>query len=111
MCKRRSLDPGVPVSASQTKSAKSDLEKRRKRWRRASAAVVSATRRDKDITQVEFGNRMGWSHDTVASAEGGRRKWELGDLIMAAHALNEEPDTLIQRVLQWNAPDLQRNTS
>ena len=111
MCKRRSLDPGVSVSASHKKSAKSDLDERRKRWRRAAGAVVSATRRDKDITQVEFGNRMGWSHDTVASAEGGRRKWELGDLIMATDALNEERDTLIQRVLQWNAPDRRQKTS
>jgi hypothetical protein len=54
---------------------------------------------------------MGWSHDTVASAEGGRRKWELGDVIMAADALDEDRDTLIQRVLQWNAHDRRRSTS
>jgi transcriptional regulator with XRE-family HTH domain len=93
------------VSASQKKSGKSELQDQRKRWRRAAAAVMAATRRDKDITQVEFGMRMGWSHDTVASIESGRRKIELGDLVMAAIALDEDPNTLIQRVLQWNERD------
>lgn len=93
------------MSASQKKSGKSELQEQRKRWRRAAAAVIAATRRDKDMTQVQFAGRMGWSHDTVASLESGRRKIELGDLIMAAMALEEEPNTLIQRVLQWNVRD------
>jgi transcriptional regulator with XRE-family HTH domain len=94
------------VSASQKKkSGKSELREQRERWRRAAAAVIAATRRDKDVTQVEFGDRMGWSHDTVASVESGRRKIEIGDLVMAAVALNEDPNTLVQRVRQWNVRD------
>jgi transcriptional regulator with XRE-family HTH domain len=91
------------VSASRKKSAKSQLEEQRRTWRRAAGSVIAATRRDKDVTQVELGIRMGWSHDTVASIELGRRKIELGDLIMAAFALDEDPNVLIHRVLQWNA--------
>ncbi len=93
------------MSASRKKSGKSELQQQRERWRRAAAAVIAATRRDKDVTQVEFGDRMGWSHDTVASVESGRRKIEIGDLVMAAVALDEDPNTLIQRVLQWNIRD------
>ena len=93
------------MSAISKKSGKTDLEDQRKRWRKAAAAVIAATRRDKDMTQDQFGRLMGWSHDTVANLESGRRKIELGDLIMAAIALDEEPNTLIQRVLQWNTSD------
>lgn len=93
------------MSASRKKTGKSELQAQRDRWRRAAAAVIAATRRDKDVTQVEFGSRMGWSHDTVASVESARRKIELGDLVMAANALDEDPNTLIQRVLQWNVRD------
>lgn len=93
------------MSGSPKKTGKSDLQEQRKRWRRAAAAVITASRRDKDLTQVQFAERMGWSHDTVASLETGRRKIELGDIIIAAIALDEEPNTLIQRVLQWNVRD------
>jgi transcriptional regulator with XRE-family HTH domain len=93
------------VSAIPKKSGKSDLENQRKQWRRAAAAVIAATRRDKDMTQDQFASLMGWSHDTVANLESGRRKIELGDLVMAAIVLDEEPNTLIQRVLQWNVRD------
>jgi len=93
------------VSASQRKSGKSELQQQRERWCRAAAAIIAATRRDKDMTQVEFGHRMGWSHDTVASVESARRKIEFGDLIMAANALEEDPNILVQRVLQWNVRD------
>jgi transcriptional regulator with XRE-family HTH domain len=93
------------VSAGGRKSGKSEIQEQRDRWRRAAAAVIAATRRDKDVTQVEFGSRMGWSHDTVASVESGRRKIEFGDLILAAVALDEDPNILIQRVLQWNVRD------
>lgn len=87
---------------SKKKRGKLEMQQQRERWRRAAAAVIAATRRDKDIRQAEFGERMGWSHDTVANIESGRRKIEFGDVVMAAIALHEKPDTLIQRVLQWN---------
>ena len=84
------------------KSRKSEKEQERSQLRRAVAAVIAATRRDKDVTQVDFGERMGWSHDTVANVESGRRKIEWGDVVMAAIALGEKPETLFQRALQWN---------
>jgi transcriptional regulator with XRE-family HTH domain len=91
------------VASVRTSSRKSEIEQQRDRWRRAAAAVIAATRRDKDITQEVFATRMGWSHDTVANLESGRRKIEVGDLAMAAIALDEKPATLFQRTLQWNA--------
>jgi len=61
------------------------------------------SRRDKDIRQAQFGELLGWSHDTVANIESGRRKIEFGDVVLAAIVLGEKPDTLIQRILQWNS--------
>lgn len=90
------------MATSTKKSGKLEMQQQRERWRRAAAAVIAATRRDKDITQQEFGKRMGWSHDTVANMESGRRKIEFGDIVMAAIALDERPDLLLQRALRWN---------
>lgn len=86
---------------STSKRKKSEINQQRELWRRAAAAVIAATRRDKDITQEQFATRMGLSHDTVANLESGRRKIEVGDLAMAAMVLDEKPATLFQRTLQW----------
>jgi transcriptional regulator with XRE-family HTH domain len=90
------------VTTSKKKSGKLEMQQQRERWRRAAAAVIAATRRDKDVTQAEFAARMGWSHDTVANIESGRRKIEFGDIVMAAIALEEKPEILLQRALRWN---------
>lgn len=90
------------MGTSRKKTVKSEMQLQREQWRRAAAEIIAATRRDKDISQVQFGDNMGWSHDTVANVESGRRKIEFGDVVMSAIALGESPDTLIRRILQWN---------
>lgn len=79
------------------------MQYQRDQWRRAAAAIIAATRRDNDVSQVQFGDNMGWSHDTVANIESGRRKIEFGDVVMSAIALGESPETLVRRILQWNS--------
>ena len=91
------------VATAKRQGGKLERQQERERWRRAAAAVIAATRRDKDMTQEDFGARMGWSHDTVANTETGRRKIEFGDIVMSAIVLGEKPDTLIQRILHWNS--------
>ena len=86
---------------STSKRKKSEMNQQRELWRRAAASVIAATRRDKDVTQEQFAAQMGLSHDTVANLESGRRKIEVGDLVMAATVLDEKPATLFQRTLQW----------
>ena len=90
------------MATAKRQGGKLERQQERERWRRAAAAVIAATRRDKDVTQEEFGARMGWSHDTVANTETGRRKIEFGDVVMAAVVLDEKADILIQRILHWN---------
>ena len=72
-------------------------------WRRAVAAVIAATRRDHDVTQEELARRLGWTRDVLARAEGGRRKVELGDVLMIAQALGEKTERVIRRILTWHS--------
>ena len=73
----------------------------RERWDRAVVAVWSATRRDADLSQQALAQKLGWSRDTVASVEAGRRKVEVSDVILFAAALGLEPETIFRRILRW----------
>ena len=71
-------------------------------WRRAVAAVIAATRRDRDVTQAQLAARIGWSRDKLAKAEAGTRRIELGDVLMIAQALGERTERVISRILSWH---------
>jgi transcriptional regulator with XRE-family HTH domain len=73
----------------------------RVQWRKAVATVISATRRDSDITQEELARRVGWSRDKLAKAEAGQRRIELGDVVMISQALGEPSERIIRRILGW----------
>ena len=82
-------------------SSKSKRAEQRKHWDRAVVAIWSATRRDLDLTQQQVADKMGWSRATLAGLEAGRRKVEVSDLILFAHAVRVEPETLFRRILRW----------
>ena len=87
-----------------TTSAKK-AEEIRKRWDRAAAVVMNATRRHNDTSQQELADRLGWSRNMIANLESGRRAVRFGDLIMVAKALEIEPQTLVGRIMQWESQD------
>ena len=76
-------------------------QKERDRWNRAIVTVIRAARDDADVTQQELANRLGFTHRQVVNMEHGRRAIHASDLIMIAKALNEEPETLMRRILRW----------
>jgi DNA-binding XRE family transcriptional regulator len=85
----------------QDSSKKPKKQAQRERWNRAVVAVWSATRRDLDLTQQNVADKLGWSRDTVAALEAGRRKIEVSDVILFALAVGVDPETLFRRVLRW----------
>lgn len=76
-------------------------QKERERWNRAVVTVVRAARDDADVTQQELANRLGFTHRQVVNMEHGRRAIHASDLIMIAKALNEDPETLMRRIVRW----------
>jgi hypothetical protein len=68
----------------------------------AVAAVVAATRRDHDVTQSVLGKRIAWSRDKLAKVESGKRRVEIGDIVLIASALGERPELVLRRILGWN---------
>lgn len=84
------------------KNTKSAKKREVQRWRRATASVISASRKDGDLTQGDIAAKLGLSRETVGNMEAGRRKIEVGDLIMTARAVGIEPETLLKRILSWN---------
>ena len=71
-------------------------------WRTAVAAVISASRRDHDFTQPQLARRIGWSRDKLAKVEAGKRRVELGDVVMIAQALGETPERFFRLILAWS---------
>lgn len=63
--------------------------------------VLSATRRDSDVSQEALAERLGVSRDVVANIEAGRRKIEVSDLILIARALDVNATELFGRILRW----------
>lgn len=74
----------------------------RAHWRRVASSVLSASRRDLDLTQAELAKKVGWTRDTVADIEAGRRKLELSEFIILAEALRIAPELMFRRILSWS---------
>jgi DNA-binding XRE family transcriptional regulator len=83
---------------------KSVAKTTRERWRRTAGTVIAASRSDQDETQEYLAKKVGWSRTTLAKVEKGKGKIELGDIVLIAIALEEEPETLIHRILHWRPP-------
>lgn len=87
--------------SSEIERKRTEKQKERDRWNRAVITVIRAARDDADLTQQELANRLGLAHRQVVNMEHGRRAIHASDLIMIAKALNEDPETLIRRILRW----------
>jgi transcriptional regulator with XRE-family HTH domain len=76
-------------------------QRQREHWDRAVIAAVASARKDRDVTQAELAERLGWSREIVSNIEQGRRGVTVSDLILIGRALNIEPETLFRRILHW----------
>jgi transcriptional regulator with XRE-family HTH domain len=73
----------------------------RSKWHRAVVTVITATRREANLTQEDLAQRLGWHRSTIAKIEAGERRLDVAEFISIAGALKVEPDVLFGRVLRW----------
>lgn len=75
------------------------------RQHRAIMTVLTASRREANLTQRELADRLpawlGWDHSTVAKVESGRRRLDLVEFMEIAKALKLEPTVLFGRIAHW----------
>jgi transcriptional regulator with XRE-family HTH domain len=77
------------------------VKRERARWERIAATVLTATRKNMDISQQELAARTGWTRNMIANLESGRRSLRLSDFIVICQALGEDPDVVWLRILRW----------
>lgn len=70
-------------------------------WRRAVGRVFAGLRRDKDLSQTEFGKLVGWSRDKVSKFEQGKREVEYGDIVVMARTLGEPLESVLNSIHRW----------
>jgi transcriptional regulator with XRE-family HTH domain len=71
------------------------------RLKRTVVIVLKGSRTDLDLSQWELADRLGWTRNTIANIESGRRAVHLLDFVMIARALKIEPTALLDRILRW----------
>jgi len=82
-------------------SKAAEAQRQIKRLDRTVAAVLTATRRDSDITQETLATRMGWSRDVIANIESGRRKTSVSELVVMSKAMGTDAETIFRRIIGW----------
>lgn len=73
------------------------------RWRKTVGAVIAAAIRDSDRKQNQVAQAVGMSENVLSEIVQGHRKTELGEIVMIARAINEDPLVLIRRMLSWHS--------
>lgn len=73
------------------------------RWRKTVGAVIGTAIRDCDRKQVEVARAVGMSENVLSEIVQGHRKTEVGEILLIAHAIDEDPVVLIRRMLSWHS--------
>ena len=73
------------------------------RWRKTVGAVIGAAIRDSDRKQIQVAKALGMSENVLSEIVQGHRKTELGEIVLIAKAINEDPLVLIRRMLSWHS--------
>lgn len=71
------------------------------RWRKTVGAVIGTAIKDSDRKQVEVAKAVGMSENVLSEIVQGHRRTELGEIVLIARAINEDPFVLIRRMLSW----------
>jgi plasmid maintenance system antidote protein VapI len=85
------------------RSRKSAQRKVLERWRKTVGAVIGTSIRDSDRKQFEVAKSLGMTENMLSEIVQGHRKTELGEIVLIAKAINEEPLVLIRRMLNWHS--------
>lgn len=72
------------------------------RWRKTVGAVIGAAIKDSDRKQLEVAKAVGMSENVLSEIVQGHRRTELGEIVLIAKAINEDPLVLIRRMLSWH---------
>ena len=86
----------------QERARKSAQRKVLQRWRKTVGAVIGTSIRDSDRKQFEVAEAVGMSENMLSEIVQGHRRTELGEIVLLAKAIDEEPLVLIRRVLNWH---------
>jgi hypothetical protein len=89
------IDPGNSERTSQGKGVQ--------RWRKTVGAVIGAAIKDSDCKQIQVAKAVGISENVLSEIVQGHRKTELGEIVLIAKAINEDPLVLIRRMLSWHS--------
>ena len=73
------------------------------RWRKTVGAVIGTAIRDSDRKQVEVAKAVGMSENVLSEIVQGHRKTEVGEIVLIALAIDEDPVVLIRRMLSWHS--------
>jgi plasmid maintenance system antidote protein VapI len=85
------------------RARKSAQRKVLERWRKTVGAVIGTSIRDSDRKQFEVAKSLGMTENMLSEIVQGHRKTELGEIVLIAKAINEEPLVLIRRMLNWHS--------
>ncbi len=85
------------------KARKSARSRVLQRWRKTVGAVIGTAIRDCDRKQFEVAKSVGMSENMLSEIVQGHRKTELGEIVLLAKAINEDPLVLIRRMLNWHS--------
>jgi plasmid maintenance system antidote protein VapI len=85
------------------KARKSAQRRVLRRWRKTVGAVIGTSIRDSDRKQFQVAQAVGMSENTLSEIVQGHRKTELGEIVLLAKAIGEQPLVLIRRMLSWHS--------
>jgi hypothetical protein len=82
---------------------KSAQRKVLQRWRKTVGAVIGTSIKDSDRKQFQVAKAAWMSENMLSEIVQGHRKTELGEIVLIAKAINEDPIVLIRRMLNWHS--------
>ncbi len=85
------------------RARKSAQRRMLQRWRKTVGAVIGTSIRDSDRKQFQVAKALGMSENMLSEIVQGHRKTELGEIVLIAKAINEDPLVLIRRMLNWHS--------
>jgi transcriptional regulator with XRE-family HTH domain len=71
---------------------------------RAVSIAIKASRQNRELSQDQIAQSMGWSSEVISNIEKRRRNVTVSELIVIAEAMGEHPADVFLRVLQWRRP-------
>ncbi len=65
--------------------------------------MIGTAIRDSDRKQIQVAEAVGISENVLSEIVQGHRKTELGEIVLIAKAIGEDPLVLLRRMLSWHS--------